>query len=185
MQPIIETERLYIRELTLADDKGMFEMDSDPLVHRFVGNNPLTTIKQCRDVIEYVRGQYKEFGIGRWAIIEKGTDEFVGWTGHKFMKGPVNGHSGFYDFGYRLARRFWGKGYATESGHASLHYGIDTLKFKDIYAMTDVNNTASRKILEKLGFKFIEIFSYDSEPGWRNEGEPATWYKWIAPQKEI
>ncbi len=179
MHAIIETERLYIRELTSLDDKGMFELDSDPLVHTYLGNKPIETIEQSKAVIEFVLQQYKDNGIGRWAIIEKGTDDFVGWTGFKLMTTAVNGHIGHYDFGYRLTRKHWGKGYATESGKAALHYGIDTLKFKEIYGMTDVNNAASRHVLEKLGFIFIELFKYDAEPNWRAEGELTTWYKWI------
>ena len=182
MSIYIETERLYIRELELSDDIGMFEMDSDPLVHKFLGNKPQNTIDQSREVLEFVRQQYIDNGIGRWAIIEKGTNDFVGWTGYKLMTTMVHGHVGHYDFGYRLARRFWGKGYATESGRASLHYGIDTLKFKDIYGMTDVNKAASRHVLEKLGFTFVELFQYDAEPNWRAEGELTTWYKLIQPQ---
>ena len=181
MDIFIETERLYIRELNLSDEKGMFEMDSDTEVHKFLVNHPIEKIEQSREVIEYVRQQYKEFGIGRWAVIEKGTNDFIGWTGFKFMANTVNGHSGHYDFGYRLARRFWGKGYATESGRASLHYGVSTLKFRDIYGMTDVDNIASRHVLEKLGFILMEIFPYDAEPIWREKGAPTTWYQWVEP----
>jgi len=179
MDVFIETDRLYIRELNLSDDKGMFEMDSDPLVHKYVGKNPVETIGQSRDVITFVMRQYTELGIGRWAVIEKGTNDFIGWAGFKLMKETVNGHQGHYDFGYRLTRKHWGKGYATESGKALLNYGIDTLKFKEIYGMTDVDNVASRNVLEKLGFKLIEIFKYDAEPNWRAVGELTTWYKWI------
>ena len=174
----IETERLIIRPLNMADDKGMFEMDSDPLVHKFLGNKPYEKIEQSRDTIAFVMQQYEDFGIGRWAVVEKATNDFVGWVGHKYMKGPVNGHTDYYDFGYRLARRFWGKGYATESGKASLDYGINTLGMKNIYGMTDMNNMASRHVLEKLGFRYIGNFNYDAEPNWRAPGELTTWYKY-------
>jgi ribosomal-protein-alanine N-acetyltransferase len=173
----IETERLLIRELLPADDQGMFIMDSDPEVHKYIGKKPVENIGQTREVIEYIRSQYVEFGIGRWAIIEKATGDFVGWVGHKRMTETVNGHSGHIDYGYRLARRFWGRGYATEAGRASLQYGIDKLKFKDIYAMTDVDNGASRHVLEKLGFKFLGLFEWDAAPTWRKEREPTTWYQ--------
>ncbi len=179
MQDIfIETERLIIRPLCMADDKGMFEMDSDPVVHKFVGNKPVEKIEQSRDVIAFVMQQYVDFGIGRWAVVEKATNDFVGWVGHKFMKGPLNGHTNYDDFGYRLARRFWGKGYATESARASLDYGIEALNMKDIYGMTDINNMASRHVLEKLGFKYVGDFAYDAEPTWREPGAPTTWYKY-------
>ncbi len=179
MEIFIETERLIIRPLSMADEQGMFEMDSDPEVHKFLGKKPYTSIEQSRENIAYVLSQYRDYSIGRWAVLEKGTNDFVGWTGYKFMEGPVNAHTNYYDFGYRLMRKFWGKGYATESGRASLQYGIEKLGYKDIYGMTDINNGASRHILEKLGFRFIENFAYDARPDWRATGELTTWYKWM------
>ena len=173
----IETERLYIRELIPSDDEGMFSMDSDPEVHKYIGNKPVDHIDQSREVIEFIRSQYREFGIGRWAIIEKSTNDFVGWVGHKRMTETVNGHTGHIDYGYRLARRHWNRGYTTEAGRASLQYGVDMLKLKDIFAMTDVANGASRHILEKLGFKFMGLFEWDGSPTWRKEREPTTWFQ--------
>ena len=179
MNVCIETERLLIRPLQLADYEGMFVMDSDPEVHKYVGKNPVQTKEHIKEVISFVRQQYKDHGIGRWAVIEKASNEFAGWVGFKYMAGPINQHSNFYDFGYRFARRFWGMGYASEAGRAALNHGIESLGFKDIYAMTDIDNGASRRVLEKLGFKYIETFDYDAEPGWRTEGQPTTWYKWM------
>ncbi len=83
MQVKIETERLIIRPLTLEDEAGMFLLDSDPLVHKFLGNRPIEKTGQAREMIENILQQYIDFGIGRWAIIEKSTNEFVGWTGLK------------------------------------------------------------------------------------------------------
>ena len=178
MSILIETERTYIRELLPEDDAGMFEMDSDPEVHRFVGKKPLHTIQESRDVIAFVRQQYADHGIGRWAVIEKQTGDFLGWTGFKMMKELANGHTDHYDYGYRFKRSAWGKGFATETGAASLQYGVEQLGFKPVYAMTDVNNGASRHILEKLGFRFIEIFEYDGPGHWRTpENMMATWYE--------
>lgn len=177
MQILIETERLLIRELLPTDAEGMFEMESDPIVHRYVGNKPITTIEESRAVIEFVRQQYADYGIGRWAVLEKATNDFVGWLGFKWMQGPVNGHTNFYDFGYRLTRKHWGKGYASEGSKAAMKYGQEQLGFKNIYAMTDVDNKASRRVLEKTGLQYVETFAYDAEPNWRGPGEPATWYK--------
>jgi RimJ/RimL family protein N-acetyltransferase len=167
----------------MDDDKGMFEMDSDPEVHRYLGKRPLTSLEQSRDAISFIMQQYKDLGIGRWAVIEKATGDFVGWTGHKRFVETVNGHKGHIDFGYRQARRFWGKGYATEAGYASLHYGIDQLGLTDLYAMTDVDNGASRRVLEKLGFRLVEVFAYDAEPNWRDAGAPTTWFEWQGNKK--
>jgi len=172
----IETQRLIIRELRPEDAESMFEMDSDPEVHKYLGNKPNTDVAQIREVIAYVRQQYADNGIGRWAVTLKDTGEFIGWTGYKLMKETVNGHTGHYDFGYRHIRKHWRKGYAYEAAKAALDYGIDILGFKDIYAMTDVNNAGSRRILEKLGFHLVEIFGYDGPMLWIT-GQPITWYK--------
>jgi RimJ/RimL family protein N-acetyltransferase len=177
MSIYIETDRLYIRELEPRDEAGMFLMDSDPEVHRYLGNNPVKTPAEVGAVIEFVRRQYAEAGIGRWAVLEKDTGDFVGWTGFKLMRERVNGRQDFYDFGYRHTRKHWGKGYATEAARAALDYGIDRLGFTDVYAMTDIDNGASRHILEGLGFRLQEIFPYDAEPNWRAAGAPTTWYK--------
>jgi len=172
----IETERLIIRPLSVSDLEGMFAMDNDPEVHTYLGNNPTKTMEDEARVIEIVTRQYTDLGIGRWAVEEKTTGDFVGWTGFKRITTPINGHINHLDFGYRFARKHWGKGYATESGLASLNYGIDVMGLNDIHAMTHVDNAASRNVLEKLGFSFVSIFPYDGDPPWVDEGHPITWY---------
>lgn len=179
MDVFIETERLIIRPLLAEDEEGMFRMDSDAEVHKYLGRHPYKDIEESRENIRFVRQQYEDYGIGRWAMLNKATNEFIGWTGFKYMPITVNKHSNFHDFGYRLARDSWGKGYATEGAIAALDYGINTLQFKDIYAMTDVANAASRRVLEKIGFTYIETFGYDDPTlKWRAQGEPTTWYKY-------
>ena len=54
----IETKRLILRELLPSDEVGMFELDSNPAVHKYLGNNPIATIEQAREIIEKIRGQY-------------------------------------------------------------------------------------------------------------------------------
>jgi [ribosomal protein S5]-alanine N-acetyltransferase len=154
----VETERLILRELILSDAEGMFELDSDPEVQRFLGNNPVTDIAQSHDVIEFVRQQYKENGIGRWAMVEKSSGDFMGWTGLKLFTQEVNGHINYYDVGYRLIPRYWGKGYATESAIASVDYGFRELKAKEIIGTVDPQNFASKKVLEKAGLRYVETF---------------------------
>lgn len=66
-----ETERLILRELVVMDATDIFEMDSDPEVHLYLGNNPITTLQQAEDGIQYINKQYTENGIGRWAVVEK------------------------------------------------------------------------------------------------------------------
>ena len=174
----IETPRLIIRELLAEDEDAMFDMDSDPEVHRYLGNRPYADIAETRRYIACVLQQYAEMGIGRWVVILKASGKVIGWTGFKRMTAMVNGHVGHLDFGYRFQRAHWGNGYGFEAAQAVLVYGIDVLNFKDIYGMTDIANEGSRRILEKLGFQFVEIFAYDDANTWHaHHGKPTTWYK--------
>ncbi|HTH82474.1 MAG TPA: GNAT family N-acetyltransferase [Mucilaginibacter sp.] len=165
----IETDRLILRELTLADIDGMFELDADHEVVKYLGQKPFTSKEQSAAVINSLLQQYAENNIGRWAVIEKASNEFIGWSGLKLITEPVNGQVNYYDVGYRLIRRFWGKGYATESAKAAIQYGFDTLKADTIYGMCHVNNAGSEKVLEKLGLKCMETFEL--------RGLPHKWFR--------
>ncbi len=169
MNIFTETERFILREIIPQDIDGLFELDSDPQVHRYLGNKPVTSKKQLEVVIGFIRQQYLENGIGRWAIIDKASNNFVGWAGLKLVKESTNDHINYYDLGYRLSRKYWGQGIATESAIASLEYGFNILNINEIYAAAHTENIASNKILTKVGLKFIETFSYD--------GAKHNWYK--------
>jgi RimJ/RimL family protein N-acetyltransferase len=177
MKVFAETERLILRELLPMDANGMFELDSDPEVHQFLGTKPLNTIDESRKVIDFIRQQYLDNGIGRWAVIEKHTGNFIGWAGLKLVKDEINQHSEYYDLGYRFIKKYWGKGYATEASIATLNYGFDQLQLNQIYAITAIDNHASKKVLEKAGLKFIENFDLD--------GEPLSWFKITKPEIKL
>ena len=111
--------------------------------------------------------------------MKKDNKEFIGWMGFKYMEGPINKQSSYYDFGYRFKSKYWRQGYATESALGALKYGLEKLNFTDIFAMTHIDNVASRRTLEKLGFQYLETFNYDGyETNWREAAEPTTWYKY-------
>lgn len=158
----IETERLILRELRPEDAPGMFELDSNADVHRYLGNNPIHSIDQADNVIALVRQQYADHGIGRWAAIEKSSGNFIGWSGLKFITTIENKHTHFYDVGYRLMPQYWGKGYATESAKAALKYGFEVLKPEEIIGSAHQENKASRRALEKCGLTFVEQYSWQN-----------------------
>ena len=140
MKIFIETERLVLREILPTDENGLFELDSNPNVHTYLGNNPVENIEQIREVITMIRQQYIDNGIGRWAIIDKETNDFIGWTGLKFVTETTNNHINFYDLGYRLIERYWGKGIATETTKATLKYAFEKLNLTEIYGICDIGN---------------------------------------------
>ena len=169
MKIFVETERLILREILPADVEGLFQLDSDPEVHRYLGNKPVENKEQIIAAIEFIRQQYVGNGIGRWAIIDKESNNFIGWTGLKFVRELTNNHINYYDLGYRLIREYWGRGFATEAAKASLNYGFEKLNLSEIYALADYENIKSNHILTKIGLRFIETFDLN--------GIKHNWYK--------
>lgn len=108
-------------------------------------------------------------GVGRWAIIDKNTNNFIGWTGLELVTELINNHKNYYDLGYRIIRKYWGQGIATETAIASLEYAFEKLKTNEVFARADSENIGSDKVLKKVGLKFIETFDLD--------GIKHNWYK--------
>lgn len=169
MKIYAETERFILREIVPTDLDGLYELDSDPAVHTYLGSKPVTNKQQVAEAIHFIRQQYIYNGIGRWAIVNRTTNEFVGWSGLKFVTTEINNHINFYDLGYRLLQKYWGQGVATETAIATLDYAFNNLHVSEVYAMTDSNNIASQNVLKKTGFSFAETF-YD-------DGNKLNWYK--------
>ncbi len=172
-----DTAHLHFRPFVEADVAGMFALDSDPAVHRYlggIGGQLLNDPAQSLAMIHFIQAQYRAIGIGRWAVLLRATGEFMGWAGLKLVSGPINGHHDFYDIGYRFRPAFWGQGYGYEAAQAWLTYGFETLKLPRICAYADVENTASRRILEKIGLRMGNAF----EEG----GTRCVWYEADAPQ---
>jgi RimJ/RimL family protein N-acetyltransferase len=177
MNLILETERLLLRPLELSDADDMFAMDSNPNVHTYLWKIPVQTIEDSIKIIEYIRGQYERNNIGRFATILKETGEFIGWTGIKYIDDHVeNGNTNFYDYGYRLNEKFWGKGYATEASIAWLDYGFNQMKIEIMNAYAHKANGASNAILKKIGMTLIEDYPDKDGIIWN-------WWKMENPNK--
>ena len=167
MEIFIETERLLLREILPTDVDGLFELDADAEVHRYLGNNPIKTKDQAIEIIHFIRQQYIDHGIGRWAVIDKKTNSFLGWAGLKWITEQINDHINYLDLGYRLIKSCWGQGIATEAATASLAYAFNKLHAPEVYAITDCDNTGSNRVLTKVGLKFIETFVHqDLKHNW-------------------
>lgn len=166
---MLETERILLRELKLEDVAGMYALDSDAEVHRYLGNHLIIDISQAQAVVEFVQAQYKTNGIGRWAMIRKSDETFIGWCGLKLNTEECNGHTNYYDLGYRLRKEFWRQGYASEAAKVCRDYAFKNLSLDVLYAAAHIDNIGSNKILQKLGFEHNGTFLYG--------GEENNWYE--------
>jgi [ribosomal protein S5]-alanine N-acetyltransferase len=171
MNVLLETERLILRPFDEKDAEQFFEMDKNVNVHKYLWQKPIQSIEEIYAVIEMVQKQYTDNGIGRFSAILKETNEFIGWTGLKYVKDiTVNGNTNFYDYGYRLNEKFWNKGFATEATLAWFDYGFNQMNLKEINAYTHHDNGASNRVLEKCGMTFIENY--------KDEESDALWKWW-------
>jgi ribosomal-protein-alanine N-acetyltransferase len=146
----LETPRLFLREMTPEDAPFILELNRDPEVIKYVGENPLKDLSEAESVL-YMRilPQYRRYGMGRLLVELKSTGEGIGWCGIKW-----DADKDCYDLGYRFFKKYWGQGYASESAKAVLDWGHQTRKLETIVGKADVLNTGSVHVLEKLGMKF-------------------------------
>ncbi len=147
MKVVLETERLQLRELTPEDAQSMFDLNSDPEVIKYTGDPPFESVEQTKVFLQNY-DDYKKNGFGRWAMISKAENEFIGWCGLKLNEEKL------IDLGFRVFRKHWNKGYASEAAKACIHYGFETLGFDQITGRVLSENTASIKVLEKLGMQY-------------------------------
>ena len=157
MQVFLETERLVLRQFTMADLDNLVSVDADPDVMRFITGGQATSRDTIKDaLLPGILARYRcSDGYGCWASIEKTTGTFLGWF-HFEPRG--GGPPGEIALGYRLCKSAWGKGYATEGARALIRKGFTELSAQRVIAETMAVNLASRRVLEKAGLKFVRIF---------------------------
>lgn len=149
----LKTNRLILRKFEETDDERMFLLDSNPEVMKYIGMPPVSDINESKKIIELIRQQYIDNGVGRLAVVEKDSGLLIGWSGLKLLTQEINGYKNVYDLGYRFLPEFWGKGYALEAAKASLDFGFNDLNIDTIYAHAHSENEGSNHILRKLGFE--------------------------------
>ena len=148
MKFIIETDRLLLREFILDDAEKFYQLNLNPNVIKYTGNVAFKSIEEAKSFLENYN-DYKANGYGIWAVINKESNEFIGWCGLKY--GELENET---DIGFRFFEEEWNKGYATESAAACLKYGFEVLKLNRIIGRAMKENTASIKVLEKIGLVY-------------------------------
>ncbi|MGC5308597.1 GNAT family N-acetyltransferase [Micromonospora zamorensis] len=149
------TERLRFRRLTMADVDALVDLDSDPEVMRFLSGGVATPLATIRDVqLPRLLAQYERHpGLGRWAALDQGTGDFLGW----FALDPsADGTEA--ELGYRLRRSTWGIGLATEGSRALVRYAFDAVGVRRVWAETMTVNDRSRRVMAKAGLRYLRTF---------------------------
>ncbi|MEC3979788.1 GNAT family N-acetyltransferase [Amycolatopsis sp. H20-H5] len=186
MRVFLETPRLRLRLFTADDSALLFELYDDPQVMRFLNGGKPADLAEIETLdIPAFLGYYERFpGYGFWAAEElDGT--FLGWFHFRPAPGAEADEP---ELGYRLHRAAWGKGYATEGSLALLKTGFAELGIRRAVAYTMAVNHGSRRVLEKIGMRFVRGFTEDwaelIEGGEHGEVEyaitRAEWERWVS-----
>lgn len=144
--PMLRTERLQLRSLSLKDSDTIYSYFSNPEMTKYYGMEPFQSRLEADKFIKDFLDDYNM--LFRWAIVEKSTNKLIGTCGfHAISEKHLRA-----EIGYEIEVEHWGKGYATEAIRALVHYGFDSMKFQRIGANVYPENVGSRKVLEKVGF---------------------------------
>jgi len=156
---IIETERLRLREYTLEDAPFTLALMNSEQWIRNIGDRKITSVEIAREYIEksYLPS-YTVNGHGAYVVIQKETGTIIGACG--LYKRPNLEHP---DVGFAFLPEYLGKGYGYESANAVMKYAKSTLNLTTILGITIEENTASRKLLEKLGLQQIDTIKMEGD----------------------
>lgn len=145
----IQTSRLLLRLLGPGDLDDLHLIRSDPEVMRFITGVP-STKEQSREWLQKNLKRREENGLGRWAVRFREDQALLGWCGLDLLDTTTD-----VEVGYGLARRYWGLGIAGEAAEASLRYGFERLNLERIVAVAYPENLGSRRVMEKVGLKYL------------------------------
>jgi RimJ/RimL family protein N-acetyltransferase len=148
--PVIElnTPRLYLRGWKEADREPFGSMNCDPEVMRFF---PSLQGRAASDAsIDGWQSQFAAQGWSNWAVEERESGRFIGFVGLTVPRRNLP-FSPCVEIGWRLARPYWGKGYATEAANAALRVGFERVALREIVSFTTLGNLKSRAVMERIG----------------------------------
>lgn len=156
---ILETNRTYLREMTIEDAENAFQLNLDPDVVKYTGDKPFDSIEDASVFLSNY-DHYKKYGFGRWGVINKNGNQFLGWCGLKYTSTLDE-----FDIGFRFFKKYWNKGFATETAKACIDFGFKEFKMKEVVGRAMKENIGSIRVLEKIGLKYYKPFDFDGKDG--------------------
>lgn len=159
---VLETERLTLRRVSLADADFIREVLNEPDFIRFVADRGVRTTAQAADYInEKMLPSFEKFGFGFYVVELKESGSPVGICGLIKRDGMRD-----VDIGFSILERYWRKGYAYEAAVAVMDYGKRVLGLPRVVGITAPDNEKSGQLLEKLGLRYQKMIHV---PGFTSE----------------
>lgn len=162
---MIVTSRLILRPWRESDLPLFAEQNADPIVMRFL-TPPLT--REASDAYSArAMRHFADHGFCKWAVEAPGVASFIGAVGLTHVRFEAD-FTPAVEVAWRLNRRYWGQGYATEAARGAIEDGFRRAGLREIVAVTALDNQASRRVMERLGMSRSMEFDYPGHP----EGSP-------------
>lgn len=153
---MLQTERLLLRPWRTSDLVPFAALNADPEVAATLGG--MLAARASDELARRLQAAIDRNGWGYWALELRASGEFAGFTGlAEFLTADAEGVMASaeprVEIGWRLARRFWGKGLATEAARAALKFGFETLALPEIISITAAINHRSMAVMSRLGMQ--------------------------------
>jgi ribosomal-protein-alanine N-acetyltransferase len=146
--PIVETERLRLRELVDEDALAVFDLFRQDQVTRYYDLETMSDVAAASSFITFMRQRYSNRAGIRWALEDRVSRTLVGTIGFNAINQTA--HKGL--IGYEVAPAVWGRGLATEAVRALVRFGHEQIELNRIEAVVMLENHASVRVLQKAGF---------------------------------
>lgn len=150
---IIETKRLYLRELSIDDKKELMKVLSDPKSMEFYPH-PFCE-EEVEKWIQWNIENYKKYKHGLWAVILKESEVFIGDCGITMQ--DIDNEI-LPEIGFHIIKEYCNKGYTTEAALACKKYAFKVLHYPKVYSYTTLPNIPSQKVAKKIGMVFYKYF---------------------------
>jgi RimJ/RimL family protein N-acetyltransferase len=150
---VLETERLSLRPMNVDDAEFILALLNEPSFLRYIGDKQVRNLEDARQyILNGPVASYQRHGLGLLLAELRESRTPIGMCG--LLKRDELPEP---DIGFALMPDFWNKGFAFEAAAAVLQDAHDRLKLQRILAITSLDNDASIKLLERLGFKFERV----------------------------
>jgi ribosomal-protein-alanine N-acetyltransferase len=147
--PTIGTERLLLRMFEERDLDSAFRLFNDNDVQKYLSPENKRTRKRLKVTFEKLRLRWEERGFGIWCVCEKSSRQMIGYCGFQYLDKTRT-----IEIVFAYLKEHWNKGFATEAANACLGFGFERLEIERIYAVIHPENTASQRVLKKIGMSF-------------------------------
>lgn len=149
--PKILTHRLILRAFTEDDVDSLYQILSGEGVLRYFPRTDPPSRERVQRLVMGILSHWQERGYGLWAVESRSNGELIGRCGLQYLPDTEE-----VEVDFVLGKAFWGHGFATEAGRASLRHGFEELGVARVVGIVHTENAASRRVLEKLGLEVVE-----------------------------